>query len=190
MKNLFLLLLALIALVSFTQTTSSQTQEEMKKWMDYMTPGDAHKSMAHCVGTWKSKITMWMDPKAEPTKSEGSATFEMILGGRYLQGKHSGNMMGMPFEGFSLDGFDNTTKQFTSVWVDNMGTGTMVLKGTYDEATKTTTYTGECVDPMTGGNMKIKQTITFTSDNAMVMEMFGPDKSGNEFKMMRLEASR
>ncbi|MBK9333372.1 MAG: DUF1579 family protein [Ignavibacteria bacterium] len=29
------------------------------------------------------------------------------MGGRYQQGKHTGDMMGMPFEGMSLLGYDN-----------------------------------------------------------------------------------
>lgn len=176
-------------MLTFTNVSRSQ-DDGMKKWMEYMTPSDAHKSMSKCSGTYKAKISMWMDPKAEPTKSEGTATFEMVLGGRYMTGKFSGNMMGMPFEGMSLDGYDNITKKYTNVWIDNMGTGTTITTGTYDEVTKTITYTGESVNPMTGGMMKIRQTSTFNADGSMSMDMFTPDASGNEYKMMHIDFTK
>ena len=34
--------------------------------------------------------------------------------------------MGMPFNGLSLEGYDNAKKEFTSIWIDNMGTGTSI----------------------------------------------------------------
>jgi len=37
--------------------------------------------------------------------------------------------MGMPFEGMGLDGYDNASKEYISIWIDNMGTGIMYMKG-------------------------------------------------------------
>jgi hypothetical protein len=35
----------------------------------------------------------------------------------------------MPFEGISTLGYDNAKKTFFSTWIDNMGTGMMVMEG-------------------------------------------------------------
>ena len=72
----------------------------------------------------------------------------------------------------NLMGYDNLTKEFTSVWVDNMGTGTSVVKGPYDEDTKTITLNGTMVDPMSGNEMKIKEVLHLIDDNHHVFEMF------------------
>lgn len=60
----------------------------------------------------------------------------MILGGRYQQSMHTGSFNGMPFEGISLVGYDNTKKVFMSSWADNMGTGSMYMEGTWDQTPK------------------------------------------------------
>lgn len=97
----------------------------MKAFMEFMTPGMQHQAMAEGAGKWKTSIKWWMDPKAEPNVTEGEVTAEMILGGRYLIEKHKSMMMGMPFEGMSLIGYDNTLGRFFNTWIDNMGTGIM-----------------------------------------------------------------
>ena len=48
---------------------SAQTQDQMKAWTDYMTPGDVHKMIAKWDGKWKEDVTLWMQPGAPPTKS-------------------------------------------------------------------------------------------------------------------------
>ncbi len=191
MKTIITALAVLICVSITTQTSFSQTAEEMKKWTEYMTPGECHKKMADCKGTWKAKGQFWMDPKAEPTAFEGSATAEMILGGRYLMMKHSGMMFGMPFEGISIEGYDNATKMFNSAWVDNMGTGIMYMTGKLDDATKTISYTGQMCDPMTGKMCDVRQTAKMNDDGTMSMEMYGPDKvTGKEFKTMQITMTR
>lgn len=161
----------------------------MKKWMDYMTPGDQQKKMAKCVGDWKTHSKMWMAPGGDATESDGTCTGEMILGGRYLLMKHKGNIMGMPFEGMSLDGYDNATKMYNSVWIDNMGTGIMYMTGKWNEEKKQIEYTGKMTDPMSGGISDIRSTVKLNEDGTSYMEMFGSDK-GKEYKFMELTTSR
>ena len=174
-----------------TVTGSAFSQDEsMKKWMDYMTPGDMQKMLAKGVGTWKVKTSFWMAPGTEPVISEATAVSEMILGGRYLSTKMSGNMMGMPFEGTSTEGYDNAANVFMTTWIDNMGTGIMYMTGKWDEAAKTISYTGKTVDPMTGGLVDVRQVVTYNSDNSTKMEMYGPGPDGKEYKTMEVISSR
>ena len=51
----------------------------------------------------------------------------MILGGRYLEQRYEGTMMGQPFSGIGVTGFDNYKKKFVSTWVDSMGTAIMTM---------------------------------------------------------------
>jgi hypothetical protein len=187
-KSLLTLLLFLL-LMPTTMFAQEEMSAEQKAWMDYMTPGPMHEMMAKTVGDWKSKNTFWMDPAGEPMVSEGTAKFEMILGGRYLKSTHYGMVMGMPMEGINLQCYDNATKEFSATWIDNMGTGMSVSKGTYDEATKTLNFTGTMVDPMSGKELKYRQTIQLLNDNHQVMEMF-VYADGKEFKNMIVELTR
>src|SRR5688572_24350648 len=85
----------------------------MKNMMEYGTPGPKQAKLASLNGTRKRETTMWENESATPQKSTSTAVNTMIMGGKYQSSKHSGNMMGMPFEGKSIMGYDNATKQFT-----------------------------------------------------------------------------
>jgi len=191
MKKSFLLLSAII-LLTFTagKLYSQQDEASMKKWMEAMTPGDMHKMLAANAGTWKAQTIYWMAPGGEPQKSEATATGEMILGGRYLVSKYSGNMWGMPFEGMEIAGYDNTAKTFNSTWVDNMGTGMLFMTGKYDESKKQINYSGQMMDPLSGKMCNVREIVTHNSDGTMKMEMFGPDDKGTEFKMMEINFTK
>src|SRR4029077_809218 len=139
-----------------TTATSSAAQpseaEMMKQMMELAKLNDNHKVLASTAGTYSYVVKMWMDPKANPRESTGTATRKAIMDGRYVTGDYSGsfkvtgadsNIKDMNFHGMSLDGYDNVKQKFISSWIDNMGTGIMMLDGTYDAATKAFTYTGD-----------------------------------------------
>jgi len=162
----------------------------MKNWQDYMTPGDVHKMMAKWVGIWNGEVTMWMYPGAPEEKSKSTAVNKMIMNGLYQESNHSGNMMGMPFNGKSITAFDNHRKEFTSTWIDNMGSGIMILKGTWDEATKTINLKGRMIDPGTKQDTEVRETFKIVDDNTQEMEMYVMTPVGKEFKTMNIKYSR
>jgi hypothetical protein len=179
----------MISMQSFAQEDAAANDEQMKAWMEYMTPGQTHQMLAESNGTWKTKITMWMAPDTEPTVSEGTSVNEMILGGRYQKSTHSGNFMGMQMEGMNLLAFDNATKEFYATWIDNMGTGMMTSKGKYNEETKMVEMKGTYVDPMKGTEEPFRQTMQIVDNNNHVMEMFML-MDGKEYKCMHIDFSR
>lgn len=184
------------------ESTKSENKEEawvvvdsatmMKNMMDYGTPGNMHKMMASWEGTWSGDMSMWEYDGAAPQKMVGTAVCSMILGGRYQTSVHTGDMMGMPFEGHEILGYDNATKQFVSTWVDNWSTGMMTMTGPWDEATKSMTLTGTTPDiNRPGKECHFREKITIIDDNTHQMEMWGPDpKTGKEYKMMEIKATR
>jgi hypothetical protein len=204
MKRIFLGLLAITVIAisckdetkpsdvaaATTQPEKELTKEEQDKaWMAYMTPGEMHKWMAKGDGTWEGDIQMWMNPDSPAMKVKGVATFKTVLGGRYQEGVHTGEMMGMPFEGRSLLAYDNAKKVFISSWIDNMGTGFMNMEGTYDAATKTMNMKGTMVDPATGKDCPVREVVTFVDDNTQKMAMYCTMK-GKEMKTMEMVSKR
>jgi Protein of unknown function (DUF1579) len=163
--------------------------QDMKVMQDYMTPGDVHKMIAKYDGTWNSAVSVWMKPGAQPMASKSVAVNTMILGGRYQQSKITGDYGGMPFEGFSLLSYDNAKKIFTSTWLDNFGTGTMTLEGTWDGTSKTITFKGKMFDPMSSKDIDVKETIQYVDDNTVKQAMFVESASG-EFKTMEITSTR
>lgn len=172
----------------FGQNAENQAAE-MQVWMDYMTPGPMHEMLAKSVGDWKTISKFWMDPSGEPMATEGSGKTEMILGGRYQKSTHKSSMMGMETEGIYLIGYDNATEEFTSIWIDNIGTGTAIAKGRYDESSNSITMNGTMVDPMSKQEMNIRVVLKYLDNDHNMMEMF-ITHNGEEFKSMEIEFVR
>ncbi|MBE7171563.1 MAG: DUF1579 domain-containing protein [Williamsia sp.] len=163
----------------------------MKTMMEAGTPGKEQAMLAKANGSWKAETTMWMSPDAPPTKATGMVTNKMIMGGRYQQMTFKGNMMGAPFEGISTTGYDMARKVWTSSWIDNMSTGIINMDGSWDEATKTVTYTGKMLCPANGKMCDMKQVMKIVDDNTQLMEMYGPDmKTGKQFKNMEMKLTK
>jgi hypothetical protein len=161
-----------------------------KAWKESMTVSEQHKMLAKADGTWTGDVTMWMADGAPPMKSTSTTVNKMIFGGLYQQSTHSGDMMGMPFEGMSILGYDNMKKEFFSTWIDNMGSGIIVSTGSWDEASKKLTLTGS-MKCMNGQDAMEREVFTMTDDNNQTLEMYGPDsKTGKEYKTMEIKYTR
>lgn len=185
MKNLVFTTVLLV----FGFSIMAQTPEEMKAWQENMTPGIEHQWLASMDGEWHATIRMWMDPSQPPTESKGSTVNEMIMGGLYQRSSHTGNMMGMPFTGESITGYDKAQKKFLATWIDNFGSSIMFMEGEYNPETNTLTLEGDMVDPATGKNIHIREIFTKTSEDShnFVMYMI---QDGNEIKNMEINYSR
>ena len=73
------------------------------------TPGEPHKLLAKLEGSWTTRSRGWMDPGEPPVESTGTCEQRMILDGHYLRQEYAGDMMGAPFTGINLLGYDNHT---------------------------------------------------------------------------------
>ena len=189
MKLLFRLSLVLVLFLSYNTFSQEIDQDAMmKEWQAYMTPGLEHEMLTNMVGEWEGDITMWMDPSQPPQTMKGTTTYESMMDGRYIVGHFSGMMMGMPFNGMDLTGFDNALKVFQNVWIDNMGTGILVTEGKYDKSTNSITYNGQMVTP-NGGKVNVRNEIKIIDKDHSTFEMFVNYGAG-ETKSMEIKYSR
>jgi hypothetical protein len=164
--------------------------EMMEKWMAFMTPGAGHKVLDPLVGKWKTHMKMWMDPAAPVQESDGTSEFQWIMGGRYLEEHDNSTFMGQPFEGRCTWGFDNMKKKYVGTWIDNMGTGIMQSEGSYDASKKAFNYAAMGPDPTMSKYVPMRIVMTLVDANTTKMEMFGPDKSGKEYRGMEITYTR
>jgi hypothetical protein len=110
------------------------------------------------------------------------------MDGRYVVGHYSGMMMGMPFNGMDITGYDNALKAFQNVWIDNMGTGMMITEGFIDKDANTITYKGKMVMP-DGSKADVKNVVTILDKDHSTFEMF-VDMGSGETKSMEIKYKR
>lgn len=188
-RIVFVFLLVIISNVFMSAQDAEDQAAQMQVWTEYMTPGPMHEMLAKSVGDWKTVSRFWMYPAGEPMETEGTGKTEMILGGRYQKSTHKSSMMGMETEGIYLIGYDNATEEFTSIWIDNIGTGTAIAKGRYDEGTNSIAMNGTMVDPMSKQEMNIRVVLKYLDNDNNLMEMYVL-YNGEEFKSMEIEFVR
>jgi hypothetical protein len=162
---------------------------KMAEMMASMTPGEHHAHLAKFAGDWDVKSKMWMEEGAPPMESTAVVTAKMEMGGRFLYIHYNGDMMGQPFKGVSIMGYNNNSKQHESVWVDNMSTSMWFSTGTCSADGKTYTMSGTFTEP-DGTKKTTREVTSWTGADTYTMEFFETVPGGKERKMMELAYTR
>ena len=165
--------------------------DDMMKLMQEMSaPGKEHEALKPMIGSFSCTTKFWMQPGTPPEESTATAERKWILGGRYMAEEVKGTAMKIPFEGFSITGYDKLQKFYHSYWVDSMGTGMWSMTGTADASGKTFTFTGENFDPMTMTKKKGRSTTEIINNDKHVMKMFDTGPDGKEWMPMEIACTR
>ena len=118
------------------------------EWAKTTAPGEHHKNLDYFVGKWKTTTKMWMGgPGSPPMESPGTSEVRWVLGGRFLMDEHKGTMMGQPYEGIGMTGYDNYRNMYISSWCSNMQTNMLTMTGKRHPHTGVFTYYGEMDEP-------------------------------------------
>ena len=164
---------------------------EMEAMMKAGTPGKEHQLLAKGAGTFDAEVIMKHTADGPEMKSKAKEVSEMIFDGRYLKTDFSGDLMGMPYKGTGLNGYDNVKKKWVSVWADSMSTGVMVSEGVADASGKVITYNGEYACPVENGKMKnFRQVFRMIDDDHHEFEMYMPGPDGKEMRGLFIKYTR
>jgi len=180
----FILALGVGGIALAQQPSAQDQQKAMEAYMKAGAVTADHAHLKYYVGVWDVTTTMWTFPGTPPQTSKNRYDAALILGGRYVQMKFSGMMMGQPFEGLQIIGFDNVAKKYTTLWIDNTSTSFYLTSGTLDASKKVMTETGNWTDPMTGGATKVKIMTKILGPDEFVNEQYMVLPDGKEFKSM------
>lgn len=129
---------ALIALAAFgwsrTQAPAMGMSAEQKK-------------LEPMVGEWEVSMTMHTPMGAMP--AEGVEKNRMVCD-KWLESDFTSEIMGMPFQGRGLFGWDAQKERYSGVWVDNMSAEMAFMEGVWSDEEKAIVWTYEQVNGMTG----------------------------------------
>jgi hypothetical protein len=171
--------------------TPEQMKEMMAMYEKAAVPGEPHKQLQKLVGKWNTVMKPMAFPGMPSEETKGTAEWRAILGGRQLIQETQGTMMGKPFNGFQILGYDNTTKEFVSTWSDSMSTGQYQTRGTADASGKVITLKGEMRDAHSPDTPRPWRVVTkFESDDKHVVEIYDTVAPGQELCVMTVTATR
>lgn len=164
-------------------------QAAMEIYQKLAQTGAPHKLLAAMAGSWVTRTKSWMEPGKPPTEFSGTCEGKMLLGGRYLQHNFASDMMGTPFNGIGVTGYDNHKQRYVSTWMDSMSTGIFYFEGPTGADGKS--FTLHCLyDDPVRGPVKWRSVTKIVDDDTHLFEMYITDKSDKEQKMMEITYTR
>jgi hypothetical protein len=157
-----------LAAGAFAAVTAAAVQESMMA----PKPGPEHEILKKMTGTWEAEVST----QFSPAKEKGTMTTELGPGGLWVLSNFEGTMMGGPFHGHEVMGWDGMKKKYVSCWVDSTGSAMSIGEGTWDEATKTMTMTSKGPD-MSGQMSEMTNVIKVidADHHTFTMHMGGAD---------------
>jgi|GEM_PF-2951687 len=147
-------------------------------------PSPEHLKLKKLVGSWDTTMSVMGQPE-----TKGSATFTMF-GDYWCMQDFRGDVMGKPYRGHGMDGYDPLKRLFVTIWVDDMSPMASTMTGTFDSSGKVLTSTGECTDPSTGKLVKNKFTWETKDDNTMEFRMYQVGAEGTEQEHLHITYKR
>jgi hypothetical protein len=149
------------------------------------TPGPEHERLAFLCGDWTVEGDLYFGPM--PTKAQGEAHFEWLLGDRYMAQNFQADMAGQPYEGMGVLGFSNAQKKYQQGWIDNWGTSISSFVGEWDAASGELVLKGMVDTPM--GATEVTDHVKRASDDAFTYTSFA-NMGGSMMKVMELRYAR
>jgi hypothetical protein len=151
-------------------------------------PGEHHEALKALEGIWSAQVRIFGGP--EPILARGVIQSEMVLGGRFLESRYKGEMLGQQFLGIGLDGYDNATGKNVAIWLDTMGTMIMRFEGEASDDGKVRTMFGDVDDPVTGETKTVKVVTSILSAHRYTYEAWEKTGDGEYTKTMEIIFSR
>ena len=167
-------------------------EEQWKAWLAAGTPGEPHRLLGRFVGTWDTVGRTWMEgPDGPVSESQGVVETRWLIPGLWLIEEVKTEMMGRPFQGFSISGYDNVKKKHVGMWVDSLSTALLTMEGHFDPEGKTLAVYGTSSDPATGEHDKLMGYLThLVDDDHHVFEIRDYSRRPEGVKTMVLEYAR
>jgi len=172
----------------------------LEEYLKTASPGEHHEALEPFAGKFTCVTKMWWGGPGTPaSETEGTATREWQLGGRFLQETMSsqmrmpqadGTMKAVPFSGLGMIGYNNFRNMYEGVWGDSMGTQMLTYNGAASPDKKKFTYYGTMDEPMLKVTARyVKYVSTIIDENTHTFEVYDLHAAEN-YKVMEITYKR
>lgn len=156
--------------------------------------GEPHERLKHFVGEWNTVTKVWMMPGMDPMTSTGTSKITSVLDGRFIQEELKSSMMGQPYNGIGMQGYNTVHNVYEATWASSVDNHIYTMRGTAqpDKDGKFTVFNfyGEMDEPMMNmiGRM-INYRTTILSKDKHRFEIFDL-AAGPDYKVIEIEYTR
>ena len=108
----------------------------------------------------------------------------------FVESRLVGELLGKPYSGRSIEGYNTVTEQYESSFVETLGPWIAVQSGACEDNGRVRTMVGEVPDPIWGGMLTLRAVYTFVDDDSYRYDAFLSHEDEREFKQLEFTASR
>lgn len=157
---------------------------------DPAAPGAYHARLAGFAGSWNLHLRFWQEPGTTPQESDGTAELRLVLGGRFLEQRQEGRLLGRPTSGIGYLGFDNAKGRYVSLWLDDLSTAALRTEGPPDGSGKAIRTRGMMNDAVTGKPLRIEEVVTLVDADRFTYEAWTGPPGGTLSRVMDITYTR
>lgn len=153
------------------EPADAETAAMMERLKRATSPGPKHVILHRFLGRWDYELrTFTGGAAAAPEK--GTAEVTWLVDGRWIKSEDKGTMMGRPYQGFMVMGYDNFKQAFVSTYVSNADTTMARTEGQLNTDETVLTLFGTTDDFMSGRNDKpMRYLWRFVTPEKRVLEL-------------------
>jgi hypothetical protein len=153
-------------------------------------PGEHHRALERFLGKWATETRIFMGGQSTPPE-KGTSEFSWLMPGRWMKSEWKSSMMGMPFQGFMILGYDNFKQSYVSSTITSLDTALVHAEGDMDPSDKALLSYGTLDEYLTGEHDKmVKYVWRFVSKDKMVLEVHDLPIGENNTKVVEIAYTR
>jgi len=155
-----------------------------------MALGPEQAALGNLLGAWHVDIVL-ADGSKPAQHSKGKAEYSWVVRGRWLGCHLTGEMLGLPYEQFTIVGYDSYAKNIVQVAVESVDNSMLLSRGPTSGPNQVTALFGE-LDEYTAGvlHRPYKVLLRRVSPDLHVSTVFGFDTQGNDVKKVEFTFKR
>src|SRR3984885_6463980 len=155
-----------------------------------MALGPQQTALGALLGTWDVDIVL-SDGSKPAQHSKGKADYSWVIKGRWLGCHLTGEMLGFPYEEFTILGYDSYAKNIVEVAVESVDNSMLLSRGPTSGPNQAVTALYGELDEYTAGvlHSPYKVVLKHVNRDRHVTTVLGFDNSGKEVKKVEFTFS-
>jgi hypothetical protein len=161
-------------------TSPPELQATLEAHEKAIQPGTQHIDLMRFAGEYTTKESLYLPGTDKPQVSDGFATIKSEMGGRFLVEHNDGSLMGEPYTGVRIYGYNNGSKQYEGVWTYSGSTGVRLLSGSSKDEGKTIDFIANFRDDAAGLPRTMSVTLKLLDPDHFEVEVKGTLPNGSQ----------
>ncbi|WP_372371375.1 DUF1579 family protein [Candidatus Uabimicrobium sp. HlEnr_7] len=170
----------------WTEKSKDVSKKDEQNWNKYSTPNKHHQALYPLIGNWKVSFLVYDEAGNIIRAPEGKAFNRSILGGRFALLHYKLD----DYQSIGIMGFDNIKQKYTTLYIDNFGTGIYFSEG---QVTGPSQFllSGDSIDYSTGKPAIVTYDTGIISPNKYIFQLYNQkEKEELKIKKVHIECTK